>query len=101
MDEHKERPAGVLLQPLSCGADNVGPQTFNVSGVGFSLSMEGAIVLVEALVQSEAPIQDEPPYECGRVVPTRFQDGGKRHGVGWERLAVILNPVEERVSRGE
>ena len=38
---------------------------------------EGALVEIEALVQSEAPIQNKAADEGTRAVSSRFQDGGK------------------------
>ena len=84
MEKEEERAAGISLQPLDCGSNDLSPQTLDVSRVRipFPMGVKGAVIFVKPLIQSEPAVEREAAHECTRVVAARLQEGGKRHGVG-------------------
>ena len=103
VDEEKERPAGIPFQPPGGSVHDVCPQAFDIARVSGFLSMqvEGAVVVIKTLVQSETAIEDETAHDGARVISARFQDGSERYDFGTERFTVVLNPIEKRIRGGE
>jgi hypothetical protein len=99
MKTEEERTAGICLQPLDGGSNDLCPQTLDVTRVSipFPMGIEGAVIFVEALIQSEPAVKREAAHESGCVVAARFQEGGKRHGVGPQSFSVVLDVIEERI----
>ena len=62
------------------------------------MRVEGAVVLVEPLIQSETPVKHEGAYCGAAVVAPRSQDGGQRNGVGSQNFRIVLRAIEEGIS---
>ena len=79
VEEKEKRSLGILIHPPGGGASNLLAHTLDFARVASSLgaNAERTLVEIEALVQSEAPIQNKAADEGSRAVSSRFQDGGK------------------------
>jgi hypothetical protein len=103
--KHKNGLAAMGIQPLARGPHHQGAVPPQAHGMGIghepAFRRERAVVIVKALVQSIAPVQEITADESGGFVTARLQHGSERHDAGGNALAVFFHTILKRVGGSE
>ena len=89
----------IPIKPLSSSPSNIFTETLNVAGIFPPLGtwVRRLIVKIEALIKTDASIENKAANERGSSVAARFKDTGKSHRVRGQLLTVVFDSVYERI----
>ena len=105
VDEHENGLAAVGIKPLARGTHHQGAIATQAhrQGVRYpgDVESEGAVIIIEPLVQPVAPVHEGAADESGGFVAVRLQYGSERHHAGGNALAVFLHTIFKGICGGE